>query len=86
VSSPHASLASPSRISASHSEKRWRAPCALVGLGLTAFVAAGCAPRGGTATRDDVVEIETIEVAAPPPAAEPAGETEPAANPATADL
>jgi hypothetical protein len=43
-------------------------------LSLTALGTLGCAPRGGTATRDDVVEIETIEVAAPPPAAEPAVE------------
>ena len=46
----------------------------VVSLSLTALGSIGCAPRGGTATRDDVVEIETIEVAAPPPAAEPAVE------------
>jgi len=45
------------------------------GLSLTALGTLGCAPRGGTATKDDVVEIETIEVAAPPPAAEPAADT-----------
>jgi cytochrome c peroxidase len=55
-------------------------PFFLVGLSLAILGTAGCAPRGGTATKDDVVEIETIEVAAPPPAAEPAAETGAAAR------
>lgn len=52
----------------------------VVGLSLTALGILGCAPRGGTAARDDVVEIETIEVAAPPPAAEPVADTGAAAR------
>jgi hypothetical protein len=52
----------------------------VVGLSLTALGTLGCAPRSGTATRDDVVEIEMIEVAAPPPAAEPVADSSAAAR------
>jgi len=43
--------------------------------GLVAPTMFGCSPRGGTATRDDVVEIEQIEMPPAPSAAEPVAAT-----------